>query len=81
MIIIKFFFIHQDCGKTYLVDIGDTVIVDVKPPDCPLRLVMLDVGMTSSLNEDDLWKFKAVFTAVVAGDVWNLLSVYLFTLN
>ncbi len=52
-----------------LVDVGDTLIVSVKDTDSSLRLVMLDVGITVSLSEQDLANFRAVFTAVVQGQV------------
>jgi hypothetical protein len=52
-----------------LVDVGDTVIVNVKPIDCPVKLVLLDVGITASLSEEDRQNFRNVFKAVVLGDV------------
>ena len=52
-----------------LVDVGDTVIVNLKPTVCPVRLVLLDVGITASLSEADKENFRNVFKAVVIGDV------------
>lgn len=52
-----------------MVDLGDTMICDVQPPDFPVSLVFLDGGITASLEEADREKFKAVFTAVVLGQV------------
>ena len=52
-----------------LVDLGDTIIVDVKPPENPLRLVLLDVGITTSLDPADMDNLRKVFTAVIQGDV------------
>lgn len=52
-----------------VVDLCDTVIVTVKPVETPVRLVLLDTGITSSLSERDLRNLKQVFTAVIIGDV------------
>ena len=52
-----------------LVDLGDTVLVNVHTVESPLRLVLLDVGIASSLSDKDLNNFKAVFKAVVLGEV------------
>ena len=52
-----------------MVDVGDTTIVTVKPVDNPVRLVLLDVGIASSLSSQDLTNLKAVFTAVILGEV------------
>ncbi|ELT87890.1 hypothetical protein CAPTEDRAFT_82908, partial [Capitella teleta] len=60
---------NKDCGnKLMLVDIGDTVLCDVKTPDNPLRLVLLDVGITSSLVNCDWNNLRKVFTALVLGE-------------
>ncbi|KAG8438673.1 hypothetical protein GDO86_005022 [Hymenochirus boettgeri] len=56
---------HVD--QTTLVDMCDTLIVDVRPQRCPLRLVLLDAGIVAELQEKDLRNFLAVFTAVTLG--------------
>ncbi|KAG8539347.1 hypothetical protein GDO81_021035 [Engystomops pustulosus] len=56
---------HSD--QTTLVDMCDTMIVDVRPSRCPLRLVLLDAGIVAELQEKDLENFRSVFTAVVLG--------------
>ncbi|XP_075712013.1 putative aarF domain-containing protein kinase 2 [Rhinoderma darwinii] len=57
--------VHSD--QTTLVDMCDTLIVDVRPSRCPLRLVLLDAGIVAELQEKDLENFRSVFTAVVLG--------------
>ncbi|XP_042079117.1 uncharacterized aarF domain-containing protein kinase 2 isoform X2 [Haplochromis burtoni] len=52
-------------GKTTLTDLLDTVVVSVRPPPCPIQLVLLDAGIVAQLSDRDLANFKAVFTAVV----------------
>ena len=52
-----------------LVDVCDTLVVTVKPVEQPVRLVLLDTGITASLSENDLQNLKNVFTAVIIGDV------------
>ncbi len=52
-----------------LVDAGDTAFVSVKPVETSLRLVLLDTGISVSLSAADLANLKAVFTAVVLGQV------------
>ena len=59
----------QDENKLILVDMGDTVLIDVKPVETPLRLVLLDTGITTSLTEKDRQNFRDVFSAVVMGEV------------
>ncbi|XP_056373557.1 uncharacterized aarF domain-containing protein kinase 2 isoform X2 [Hyla sarda] len=56
---------HSD--QTTLVDMCDTLIVDVRPGRCPLRLVLLDAGIVAELQDKDLENFRSVFTAVVLG--------------
>ncbi|XP_069619364.1 uncharacterized aarF domain-containing protein kinase 2 isoform X2 [Ranitomeya imitator] len=56
---------HSDL--TTLVDMCDTLIVNVRPSRCPLRLVLLDAGIVAELQENDLENFRSVFTAVVLG--------------
>ena len=62
----------QDENKLVMVDLCDTVVVNVLPADNPIRLVLLDVGISASLTENDLQNFKDVFTAVVIGEVRTL---------
>ncbi len=66
-----------------LLDVCDTVIVNITPVENPVRLVMVDAGITTSLSEQDLGNFKAVFTAVVIGDVSlsNLLKILTYCLK
>ena len=52
-----------------MVDIGDVVVTTVTLSSRPLRLVLLDCGITASLSEDDRAKFNQVFTAIVKGQV------------
>ncbi|XP_067855772.1 uncharacterized aarF domain-containing protein kinase 2 [Heptranchias perlo] len=56
---------HDD--KTTIVDLCDTLIVNVRPSQCPLKLVLLDTGIVTELQPSDLHNFKAVFTAVIEG--------------
>ena len=50
-------------------DMCDTVVISVKPRECPLKLVMLDTGIVGQLNEFDRQNFRDVFTNVVLGKV------------
>lgn len=52
-----------------VVDMCDTVMLITKPVECPLRLVLLDVGITTSLQPGDLGNLRSVITAVVLGEV------------
>ncbi|XP_035681339.1 uncharacterized aarF domain-containing protein kinase 2-like isoform X1 [Branchiostoma floridae] len=58
----------EQCNKMMLVDMCDTVIVNVKPVENPIRLVLLDVGIIAELDERDRLNFRDVFTAVVMGE-------------
>ncbi|XP_053575011.1 uncharacterized aarF domain-containing protein kinase 2 [Bombina bombina] len=60
-------FSSGNVDQTTLVDMCDTLIVNVRPSRCPLRLVLLDAGLVAELQEEDLQNFRAVFTAVVLG--------------
>lgn len=60
-------FTSKQAERTTLVDMCDTLIVNVHPSRCPLRLVLLDAGMVAELQERDLENFRSVFTAVVLG--------------
>ena len=59
----------QPDKEVVLVDMLDTVTVDVRPVKSSLRLVLLDVGITACLGEKDRQNFRAVFKAVVVGQV------------
>lgn len=70
-------------GKTMLTDLLDTVVVSVRPPPCPIQLVLLDAGIVAQLSDRDLANFKAVFTAVVlrqvgtdAGKFYSFFKMY-----
>nr|XP_006001291.1 PREDICTED: uncharacterized aarF domain-containing protein kinase 2 isoform X2 [Latimeria chalumnae] len=56
---------HDD--MTTIVDLCDTLIVNIRPCPSPLKLVLLDGGIVAQLQESDLENFKAVFTAVALG--------------
>ncbi|XP_013413093.1 uncharacterized aarF domain-containing protein kinase 2-like [Lingula anatina] len=53
--------------KMIMDDLGDTLIVDTKPSENHLRMVLLDTGIVATLSEKDRANFRAVFTAVVQG--------------
>nr|XP_028602508.1 uncharacterized aarF domain-containing protein kinase 2 isoform X1 [Podarcis muralis] len=53
--------------RTTIVDLLDTLILEVQPSRPPLRLVLLDAGIIAELQGPDLKNFRAVFTAVVLG--------------
>ena len=59
----------QDENKLMAIDVGDTLIVSVKKAESPLRLVLLDAGISASLSEKDLVNLREVFTAVILGQV------------
>ena len=67
------FLTHQPDKEVVLVDMLDTVTVDVRPVKSSLRLVLLDVGITACLGEKDRQNFRAVFKAVVVGQVRHQL--------
>ncbi|XP_077195967.1 putative aarF domain-containing protein kinase 2 isoform X2 [Paroedura picta] len=54
-------------ARTSMVDLMDTLILEVQPSHAPLRLVLLDAGIIAELQSRDLENFRAVFTAVVLG--------------
>ncbi|XP_075066475.1 putative aarF domain-containing protein kinase 2 [Mixophyes fleayi] len=60
-------FTSKQMDQTTLVDMCDTLIVNVGPSRCPLRLVLLDTGIVAELQEKDLENFRSVFTAVLLG--------------
>ncbi|OXB70219.1 UNVERIFIED_CONTAM: hypothetical protein H355_010368 [Colinus virginianus] len=62
--------------QTAIVDLCDTLVVEVQPPFRQLCLVLLDAGIVAELQSADMQNFRAVFTAVVQGQlqVANLLS-------
>ncbi|XP_078076146.1 putative aarF domain-containing protein kinase 2 isoform X2 [Mustelus asterias] len=57
----------QNDDKTTIVDLCDTLIVNVHPSQCPLKLILLDTGIVTELQPADLHNFKAIFTAVIEG--------------
>ncbi|XP_070553879.1 uncharacterized aarF domain-containing protein kinase 2-like [Ptychodera flava] len=64
-------------SKLTLVDMCDTVIVNVKPVECPVKLVFLDTGITAELGQEDMESFRDVFTAVVLGDGEKVAELFL----
>uniref|UniRef100_A0A672UHH6 AarF domain containing kinase 2 n=1 Tax=Strigops habroptila TaxID=2489341 RepID=A0A672UHH6_STRHB len=50
-----------------IVDLCDTLVVEVQPPLRRLCLVLLDAGIVAELQSADMRNFRAVFTAVVQG--------------
>ncbi|XP_074650413.1 putative aarF domain-containing protein kinase 2 [Tubulanus polymorphus] len=68
-------FMSQD--QIVLVDVCDTVVVNVQKPVCPLRLVLLDAGITSSLSEKDKDNFSEVFKAVILGQGERVAELFL----
>lgn len=50
-------------------DLCDTLVVEVQPPVRRLCLVLLDAGIVAELQSADMQNFRAVFTAVVQGQV------------
>lgn len=50
-------------------DLCDTLVVEVEPSVRRLCLVLLDAGIVAELQSADLQNFRAVFTAVVQGQV------------
>ncbi|XP_057283823.1 uncharacterized aarF domain-containing protein kinase 2 [Pezoporus wallicus] len=50
-----------------IVDLCDTLVVEVQPPLRQLCLVLLDAGIVAELQSADMRNFRAVFTAVVQG--------------
>ncbi|XP_062445819.1 uncharacterized aarF domain-containing protein kinase 2 [Rhea pennata] len=53
--------------QTAIVDLCDTLVVEVQPPCGRLCLVLLDAGIVAELQTVDKQNFRAVFTAVVQG--------------
>lgn len=51
------------------VDVCDTLVLEVQPAPPELRLVLLDAGIVAELQSADMCNFRAVFTAVVQGQV------------
>lgn len=52
-----------------VVDLCDTLVLEVRPLPRHLRLVLLDAGIVAELQSADMQNFRAVFTAVVQGQV------------
>ncbi|XP_078272899.1 putative aarF domain-containing protein kinase 2 isoform X2 [Rhinoraja longicauda] len=69
-------FSHQKDNRTTIVDLCDTLIVNVHPSQCPLKLILLDTGIVTQLQPSNFHNLKAVFTAVINGQlhVAGLLS-------
>lgn len=64
----------QDLCDTLVLDLCDTLVLEVRPPPRQLCLVLLDAGIVAELQSADMQNFRAVFTAVVQGQVRRLLS-------
>ncbi|XP_009704258.1 PREDICTED: uncharacterized aarF domain-containing protein kinase 2, partial [Cariama cristata] len=60
--------------QTAIVDLCDTLVVEVQPPLRRLCLVLLDAGIVAELQSADMQNFRAVFTAVVQGQVRPLVA-------
>lgn len=60
-------FSRQQDDKTTIVDLCDTLIINVHPSQCPLKLILLDTGIVTELRPSDFHNLKAVFTAVIRG--------------
>ncbi|KGL82262.1 putative aarF domain-containing protein kinase 2, partial [Tinamus guttatus] len=61
---------HSSAGggeQLALVDLCDTLVLEVRPPRARLCLVLLDAGIVAELQAADMRNFRAVFTAVVQG--------------
>uniref|UniRef100_A0A8C3P4M5 AarF domain containing kinase 2 n=1 Tax=Cyanoderma ruficeps TaxID=181631 RepID=A0A8C3P4M5_9PASS len=53
--------------RAAVVDVCDTLVLEVRPALRELRLVLLDAGIVAELRSADMRNFRAVFTAVVQG--------------
>ncbi|XP_072254244.1 uncharacterized aarF domain-containing protein kinase 2-like [Pyxicephalus adspersus] len=71
-------FTSRQPEQTTLVDMCDTLIVNVRPSRSPLRLVLLDAGIVAELQERDLQNFRSVFTAVVLGQGETVAELILY---
>ncbi|CAL4062816.1 unnamed protein product, partial [Meganyctiphanes norvegica] len=60
-----------------MLDVGDTLIMDIKPDPKPMRICILDCGFVASLAKQDLMNFRAVFENVVLGDGRAVGEVFL----
>lgn len=56
-------------ARAAVADVGDTLVLEVRPTLRELRLVLLDAGIVAELGRADMHNFRAVFTAVVQGQV------------
>ncbi|XP_067663648.1 uncharacterized aarF domain-containing protein kinase 2-like [Haliotis asinina] len=61
-------FKQQEDNQLVVVNVCDTVVTGLVQTECPVKLVFLDCGITTSLSKDDRLKFREVFTAVVKGE-------------
>ena len=66
------YYLFQTEEKYCAVDVCDTMIIHSVPQESPVRLVMLDAGIATSISEKDMDNFKAVFIAVILGEVWRM---------
>ncbi|XP_007432249.1 uncharacterized aarF domain-containing protein kinase 2 [Python bivittatus] len=68
---------HSKDGAV-IVDLLDTLILELQPSHSPLQLVLLDAGIVAELQDADLEKFRAVFTAVVLGQGEKVAELILY---
>ncbi|XP_005111035.1 uncharacterized aarF domain-containing protein kinase 2 [Aplysia californica] len=69
---------HKEKTAVVEVDALDVMVVDVRPmEESAVRLVLLDCGITTSLEPEDRLKFMEVFTAVVKGDGVAVADLFL----
>ena len=59
----------QDDSRLLVTDLLDTVIVSTAPVECPLRLVLLDAGISNTLAPRDLANLRATITSIILGQV------------
>ncbi|XP_059834107.1 uncharacterized aarF domain-containing protein kinase 2 [Hypanus sabinus] len=70
------FSLHSD-DKTTIVDLCDTLIVNVHPSQCPIKLILMDTGIVNELQPSDFHNFKAVFTALIQGQGKQIVDLLL----
>lgn len=58
----------EEESRLEILNLADTILINVKPVESPLRIVLLDTGITVTLSDKDKENFRAVFTAVVKGE-------------
>lgn len=61
----------KDCvqDRATIVDLCDMLVLEMHPSRPPCQLVLLDAGIIAELQSADLENFRAVFRAVVLGQV------------